>query len=284
MLDALIWQLARAYAGLYGFVKDRTGRNIPGLGRVQRLVHREHPFELAGLRFNFHPRLAGSYDRMIAGAFNEPQTRQLLLYILDRLSSPVTFVDVGANVGEFLITTAAHPGISRAIGFEAHPLCSAACRDAISTNRLEHVEVREVIVADGAEYGFHAQTINPNSSAIGHHDNVQRSVRLDDELADVSGNAVILIDVEGAEPLVFAGGREFIGRARPLVIFEYNYVSRSHYRLEQIRPFLEGYRIWRARDDGRLDEEVERSWNCIAIPVGSEFESICDGLVVRSSV
>ena len=53
---------------------------------------------------------------------------------------------------------------------------------------------------------------------------------LDHELALVVNDTIILIDVEGYEPQVLKGGLQFINRRKPLIIFEYNYVSKMHFK------------------------------------------------------
>jgi hypothetical protein len=96
-----------------------------------------------------------------------------------------------------------------------------------------------------------------------------------------SGSLVVLmIDVEGYEPKVLMGGGRFIERIQPLIIFEYNFVSKRYFRLGNIQDILgPGYRIYRLRVDGLLDGENEKAWNCVAIPVGTEFEKFADSFI-----
>ncbi|HET9438797.1 MAG TPA: FkbM family methyltransferase [Longimicrobiales bacterium] len=269
------WQLTRAYARAYGAVKDATGVNLRGLGWMLRHVRKEHEFELAEQRMLFHPAVGGCYDRLIAGQFNERETYQFIVRAIAMAAAPVTFVEVGANVGEFLIPLAAQPKVKHAIGYEPHPVCAAVCQRSALMNGLSNVEVRSHLVGDGMLQPFHINTANPNASAIDPNGELIPTVRLDDELRDVAAPLIMLIDVEGAEPLVFDGARETVKRTTPLIVFEYNYISRRHYSLAKVQGMLGSrYRIYRLRRDGSLDDKVEKSWNCVAVPKDSEFQAL----------
>ncbi|HEY0672866.1 MAG TPA: FkbM family methyltransferase [Longimicrobiales bacterium] len=269
------WQLTRAYARAYGAVKDATGVNLRGLGWMLRHVGREQEFELADQRMLFDPAVAGCYDRLITGQFNERETYQFIVRAIALTTAPVTFVEVGANVGEFLIPLAAQPKVQRAIGYEPHPVCAAVCKRSALMNGLSNVEVRPHLVGDGMLQPFHIDTVNPNASAIDPNGELIPTVRLDDELRDISAPLIMLIDVEGAEPLVLDGARETTTRTAPLIVFEYNYISRRHYSVAKVQGMLgTRYRIYRLRRDGSLDHKVEKSWNCVAIPQNSEFAAL----------
>jgi hypothetical protein len=102
------------------------------------------------------------------------------------------------------------------------------------------------------------------------------TVRIDDDLRDLADPLIMLIDVEGAEPLVLEGARDTIARLLPLIVFEYNQVSRQHYNIGDIAALLgPRYSIYRLRDDGSLDARLEESWNCVAIPNGAVFQELC---------
>jgi hypothetical protein len=76
-----------------------------------------------------------------------------------------------------------------------------------------------------------------------------------------------LIDVEGAELKVMQGGRNFIRNNQPLIIFEYNHVSRRYFTLDEIRKELgEGYHLYRLTATGHLDEDFSTTWNVVALP------------------
>lgn len=101
------------------------------------------------------------------------------------------------------------------------------------------------------------------------------TVLLDTTLPEILKNSIILIDVEGAEPLVLRGGASFIKRNNPLIIFEYNQTSKKYFHLNDIQEILgKSYSIYRLKNDGDLDQDFSNSWNCVAIPEDSVFEDI----------
>jgi FkbM family methyltransferase len=249
---------------------------LHGLGWLLRRVRTDRVIHVDGVRLWFDHRVAASYDLLVAGELNEPETAVFLRAVLDALPEPVTFVDVGSNVGELLITLAAHPRVARAIGFEPQRFCVEACERSVELNGFPHVRLHRALVADGSVQRFASNARSPNVSAIAENGERVATVRLDDALADVAAPTVLLVDVEGAEPMVLRGAAELIRRVRPLIVFEYNFVSRAHYRLADVRAELgSGYSIYRLRRDGRLDLDVEQSWNCVAVPSGSAFEPVC---------
>ena len=271
----LNWHLARWYAWLYGRVKDATGANLRGLGWLQWRVRREHVFQLAGQQMLFEPSVAGCYGRLLAGEFNELATYEFLLRAIDAAPADVTFLEVGANVGEFLIPIAAQPRVRRAIGYEPQLACAAVCARSAQLNHLPNVEIRTSLVGNGSVQLFLIDEKNPNASAIGSGEPMH-TVCIDDDVPDLAAPLVMLIDVEGAEPLVLEGARETVARLLPLIVFEYNYVSRRHYQIQDISALLGSrYKIFRLRGDGTLDMQLEQSWNCVAIPANTSFEVLC---------
>jgi FkbM family methyltransferase len=271
----LVWRIARGYARAHQAAR-RAGFRLRGLGWMLRRVRTDHVLHVNGVKLHFDHRIAASYDHLVMGELNEPETSLFLRAVLDACARDVTFVDVGANVGEFLITMAEHPRVRRAIGFEPIALCAEACERSIALNGFGHVSVRRALVGDGSIQRFAADPRSPNASSIGEMGDQMETTRLDQELRGVDGPLIVLIDVEGAEPLVLAGAREVIGRTRPLIVFEYNDQSRQHYRLDRVKELLgPGYVVHRLRPDGTLDARVEESWNCVAVPMATLFEGAC---------
>jgi hypothetical protein len=82
-----------------------------------------------------------------------------------------------------------------------------------------------------------------------------------------------MIDVEGYERKVLAGARATIERLRPLIIFEYNFVSKRYFTAEDVRSILGlGYDIYRLTKNARLYLDIEHAWDCVAVRHGTEFE------------
>jgi FkbM family methyltransferase len=269
--------LARSYARLYAAVKDRFDINLPGVGWLARRIRTDAELRVGGVVFHLDHRIASSYGTLLGGQPNEPETPALLARVLDAVHEPVTIVDVGANVGDVVLHVAGHPNAARIVAFEPHPLAAGALRRSAAINGFANVMVHQELVGDGQRYRFDINERNANASRIG-GGGTTASVRLDDILADAAGMLIIVIDVEGAEPVVIRGAQATIRRLRPLIVFEYNHVSRAHYELDEIRGLLgDGYEILRLRRDGGLDRKYTESWNCVAIPRGSHLESILLG-------
>ena len=90
------------------------------------------------------------------------------------------------------------------------------------------------------------------------------SISLDSIKDKIQGsNLVILIDVEGAELNVFKGAREIIEQYKPIIIFEYNYVSSKQFSLTDISEQLPiGYNFYNL--DDKLLLQSENTWNIVA--------------------
>lgn len=273
------WWVARGYARLHARAA-RAGVRLRGLGWALRLLSSDRVLEVEGVRIHFDPRVRGAYNHLVAGEWNEPETGAFLKAVLDASSSGVTFVDVGANVGEILLPAAAHPNVAQVVAFEAHSICADVCERSAELNGFRNVVVHRAVVGDGSVRRFDANARNPNASGIGARGEPSKTLRLDDVLADVGAPAVLLVDAEGAEPLILEGARAFLECVRPLVVFEYNVVSRRHFHLDEVRALLPpAYRVYRLRGDGWLDDRVEESWNCVAVPAATPFEAICEARV-----
>lgn len=300
-LDSLIFKGAQALAVLQYWMHTYFGINIRGLGWLLHQIRSPRPIEVEGVRFAFRPSIASSYGRMVAGIWNEPETHLLLTRVLARTEAQVTFIDVGANVGEIVVDVARQAKVSRAIAFEPIPECVEAIRQSCSLNRFSHVEVRQLALSDQRKTGaFISSRRNAGQSSLSRvGQDVQMSFKnaesegrdatmletstLDTEFGtDIDVPIIILLDVEGEELNVLRGGSRLIERSLPLVIFEYNHVSRARFSLGDIRGLLGNkYDILRLRSDGFLDRRFEHTWNCVATPITGPFAFARDHLLSR---
>lgn len=81
-----------------------------------------------------------------------------------------------------------------------------------------------------------------------------------------------MIDVEGYEPQVLRGCENLLRKLKPMVIFEYNYVSKQHFDVRDIQNLLgTDYVIYWLTKDAMLDLNIDRAWNCLAIPHEKKF-------------
>lgn len=280
--------LARIFAQCYWFYKRLIHKNLPGLGRALDLIKNEHILAVRGRKFHFNPRVGRAYGLMIIGQWNEPETHTFLNSVLARVDGEVNFVNVGASIGEFVVDIAAHDKVAVVIAFEPQPESADAIERSFAVNRFQNVRIIRKIVTDSeGDLLFLQDRMSPTSS------HVVRSVihdlkpsqqiskipgtTLDDELREVEGKTIILIDIEGEEYLAIQGGLDFIRKWKPLIIFEYNSISQASFDLNAVRNLLgPDYVIYRIRPDGLLDVDETNTWNMVAIARSSGFfNTVC---------
>lgn len=229
----------------------------------------------------FSPNIEGSYDYLLIGKSNEPETHLLLNKIINGLDR-FNFIDIGASVGEFVLAMTKFDSLERCYAFEPRPECVFVLEKNNELNNENRVQVFNKAVSDrpsklkiyrnagGSSSGLYELSDTSEASYV-----MVDTVKLDDVLPELLVNPIILIDIEGAEPLAISGASQFIATNRPLIIFEYNETSKKHFRLDEIQYLLgEQYSIYRLKHDGSLDNDFSNSWNCVAIPHSTVFEKL----------
>ena len=280
----MIIPITKLFARLHEFVHERCKINIPGLGFLLRSIGRDLELSVGGKILFMNHKVADNYARLIGGRFNEPETHILLDRALEIVGNKqtVVFVDVGANVGEFVLDYGDRDRISELYAFEPQPEQFLGIRHTLRLNSMARVTaVNKAVGAVSGIMAFKQATKNASSSGLLNAGSSRGTpfevevTTLDLELNNVSLPAILLIDVEGAELLVMQGGEQFIRRCKPLIIFEYNHVTRAHFSLDQIRQFLGSeYVLMRLRRDGHLDTDMSRTWNIVAIQKNGRFSSL----------
>lgn len=283
----MFYYLAKVYAYIYELVQKWFGINIRGLGFALRLVRSDRIISVMGIKMYFNHKVAASYARPIIGGWNEPETHLLLNYVIPRLPGSVEFVDVGANVGEMVLDVSQHKNVARIVAFEPISECALAISESLNINGFRNYRVIEKLVGEECGWiSFSSDVKNTGGSSV-YSENSSNSrsksemTRLDKESLGIYEYLVMLVDVEGFEPSVLRGGRQLIQEKHPLIIFEYNAISKKYFRLSEIQEMLgESYAIYRLRPDGQLDGDVEKAWNCVAVPAGTVFEAITASLLL----
>jgi FkbM family methyltransferase len=194
--------------------------------------------------------------------------RALLAALLGRDS---TFVDVGANTGQWLEAAVRCAPDGRHVAFEPVPTVAAKARA-----RFSQVDVRAVALSDHAgEETFSSFPEMSGFSGLRRRTDVPfptveikvRVARLDDEV-DVPV-CVLKIDVEGAELPVLRGSTRILTESRPVVIFEHQPEVAALYGAgsgDLWDLLLEhGYRIYDLQGGGPLEADAfaERAHNGI---------------------
>jgi len=158
---------------------------------------------------------------------------------------------------------------------------------AAAINGMTSIELHRVAVSssDGT-VKFVTSTTNPSSGGMAGAGNIVievPTVTLDQEFPKPLHEPVLLLDVEGNELCALQGGRALVTRDRPLIIFEYNHVSRQHFTLESMQSLLgPEYEVYRLRTaDGRLDRDFADTWNCVAVHRQTPYHQACLSLVAE---
>jgi len=210
----MIYKLAVIYSWLYGFFKDHFGIHIRGLGFILRRVTKDTVLVVHGKKLYFDHVMAEAYAMPLIGKWNEPETHNFIKLIQN--SMRINFVEVGANIGEFLVDIASNANCISALAFEPNPLACTVIKQNLDLNKLQNVIVLEKALAQQAGkvpmfFGAHSPTSSLLSieSKAGHGVEVVVST-LDTELfesnLDKNIPLVLLIDVEGYELNVVKGG------------------------------------------------------------------------------
>jgi FkbM family methyltransferase len=277
--------IGKWYAKLFGFIKDRFGYNIRGFGFVLRKINTDAIIQLHGAQLFFDHREAEAYSRVLAGHFNEPETHLFInkLALLMRFN----FIEVGGSIGEILVDIGSRANVISSFVFEPNPRCFRIIKTNVALNGLNNVQVEEAACGDidGSIKMFFGSN-SPTASVLSQESLLfgqdVRLIRLDTYFKEINltENVVMLIDVEGFEPNVLKGSVALIERYKPIIIFEYNSDSRKHYHISQISEILGSkYKIMRLNRGGFLDDDVEHSYNCVALPLDFQLEHLLDHLL-----
>jgi FkbM family methyltransferase len=180
-----------------------------------------------------------------------------------------TLLDVGANVGLWVLGAARRAGgKARVVAFEPVPGILLRLRRNLALNGLSSVVCEQLALSDRAGSGrfFAATGSNSGMGSLAAHDGADHAIDAQittlDSYCDAVGIdciSVVKVDVEGAERLVFEGGRHRLARDDgPAIMFEVNeglaaLFGNSTVSVKQLLAEC-GYRIFRF--DGRALYEV----------------------------
>jgi len=223
---------------------------IPGKGRLAEaiLLHvrsREvecHPLPGITVSLRTNQRI----ERwMWAGAYE----RKLVQLMKRTLTSGMTVLDVGANIGYFSALASGLVGDSGQVhAFEPIPQNLSRLRQNLSAFRWAHpypyaigdATGKAVIYFDESEAGW-ASLLMSNDLERRTEINV---IRLDDWVRDHGIKRIdfMKMDIEGGEFHALQGAQEMLSRFRPVIFAELNAVclSRDHRRPEDVRALLRG--------------------------------------------
>lgn len=164
-------------------------------------------------------------------------------YLLRVLLQPGdTFVDVGANLGDWALPAARLVGrAGRVLAFEPVPHLAAALRKSAWANRFSHLEVHQRALSNRSGQGeFSVERENSGGSRLERMaDGAGRSFTqvqvevgtLDEAAAPLSSLSLVKIDVEGHEAEVLQGASQTLARLRPALHLETGHETPERRRL-----------------------------------------------------
>jgi FkbM family methyltransferase len=272
-------EIVKLYARIHHFFHDHFSINIPGLGFLLRRIQKDFVFELHGKKMLFNHRIADNYGRLLCNNFNEPETHLFLdkVFANEHLNN-FHFVDIGANIGEFLLDYSDHKNVLKLTAFEPQPEQNKVLQQSILLNNFIKTTVVAKPVAEATkEIFFNFNSKNSTASGITNDAGIGTkllSTSIDEYFTDNSSEKfVFLIDTEGAELDIMKGGRKLIQTTQPLIIFEYNHVTEKYFSIEEVRTELGPiYSIFQLEQSGELSERFQKIWNLVAIPNNDTFK------------
>ncbi len=283
--DEILSFIIKIYTNVYISNFREMGLKPRGLGWLQRLLSEDRVVNVDGYSFFVSAEVADSYGMLTGGHFSEPETHMFLDFLLQQLDE-VIFVDGGCNVGEFVISVGCASSTKRVVGYDIHPDCIEACRRSIQLNGLKDsctVYLRGLgskVDTARVSFGKHAPQGTNLYDKDGQETKKVEISTLDRELekgilAD-EAPYVVLLDVEGYEHEILRGASNFVEHHNPLIVFEYNEVSRQFFTLDDIRQTLgDDYTVYRLASDGFLDLQLDDTWNCVAVPSSGRKDVRC---------
>ena len=265
---------AKLIARLNFYLTDYTGIFIPGTGYFLRKISEKFTFNWNGFSIVFEPKMASVYGFLIIDKSNEVDTFNYLNQ-LAKETEDYTFINVGSCIGEFIFSDI---GLNSNLimAFDANINAIESLSYNCKLNSLKHIKLFNNAVSDNSDsyIDFHLNVKNPNESSIINsslNDSVVhqvQSITIDSLSNLIMGSKVVmLIDVEGAELKVIKGARETIFKYNPIIIFEYNYISKNIFSLEDfVNNLPKYYTLFSLTDNMPISDYNKTYWNLIAKP------------------
>ncbi len=199
------------------------------LGIYSDVSPREFVVKFAGL--NYYGRLDGFVDREIYyfGAY-APSELNFLAFACSILRShrrPITFVDVGANVGQHSLFMSQHA--DRVIAYEPNPEVAQRLLANIELNNVANLDVVQCALGDENGFATLGSGLDKNDGSrsllwtLDKQANIRVSVLNADQAlrdANIARVDLLKLDVEGYEKHVLSGLCGTLQRDRPIILFE----------------------------------------------------------------
>ena len=194
-----------------------------------------------------------------------------LKVLASHLKQSSVFLDIGANHGEFTVTSALIASSGKIVAFEPLPKNIDRLRTNVRINELSNVQILPIGLSNQSgtfpiydqESLYEDGTTNEGLASLfpaserlmsGYSISVQR---LDDVWPSLGLDRVdiIKLDIEGAEWSALLGGQQLLARYKPILLVEIgrSTCSAAGYRAEDFAQWIEdqGYRLFIIKDGGR---------------------------------
>ena len=198
----------------------------------------------AGYRLRFHP------SNISSQLWIDPGQRSAdLQFLSDYLQPGDSVVDVGANIGETVLTSAIRVGTEgHVLGIEPHPRTFRFLEDNVRLNHVANVHLINRAVGAASGVVTFSDDRRDDMNRVGGGDLQVPMERLDALVPEPGPIALLKVDVEGYERFVFEGAPQVLARTA-CVFFE---VSGPHfatfgYRTRVVIELLlaSGFRLFR---------------------------------------
>src|SRR5688500_10980531 len=250
-------RLTRSLAALGWQIQKRTVRK-PRLIRLRN-----------GVLFHAHPDCVVSSALIYSDWPEYPE----LMYLRSVLRRGEWIVDVGANVGHISLLLADCVGPANVLAFEPSPTAFGRLVENWRRNGWGTDNLVQAAIGDRTGWAFVDDTAQPTTTNRVHAiAPLERSVkvpllRLDDVRERLQGRRVGLlkIDVEGFEPAVFDGARQFLREDRPRVVMFESLAGEPSPEIARVLQEA-GYVMFQLNRAGRPDLSDLSNQNLFAVP------------------
>lgn len=233
------------WLGHQGWAPRGTDRLLRSLHHPDSGKHFHFDVDFFGKRYRGD--LAHYIDWLVFAYGAAPHCELTLLratanFLRQHRPGPISFVDVGANVGHHSLFMSGL--VDEVIAFEPFPSVLHELRSKLAINHVRNVRVVPVGLSDSdQELPYFASTgANSGIGSFLEHGTAQYeaastlSVRQGDPLFEQLGVPridILKVDVEGFEPQVLRGLRNRIARDRPIILTELMNSTRANFGSEQ---------------------------------------------------
>jgi len=270
---------AKTFMRMQTFFHNAFNLNLKGVRFFYKFLNNEDYIRFGGKELFYNPKVRGSYARLINGKYNETETHIFIRNVLNLFSSEkFTIVEVGGNVGEFLVDFGGDKQVEKFYIFEPQDECVYALKKTIDKNNFGNVILTPKAVYDAPGFVSFDKSESFSSSHIDTSGNNEFKVETT-SLDSVNINPdklIMLLDAEGAELKIVKGSKKLINESLPLIIFEYNHITKLHFEINEMQDELgSDYEIFRLNQEGAIDKNMSgKVWNLVAVNKNSFFKKI----------